>query len=337
MLGGVGAVVVASALVVPATRPAGAGGRRAAADGGPHPVGTVVRTFVDRSRRTPADPSAGITPSPRRVLPTTIYYPARGTAAVGTVTPGAIPARGGRPLVLFNPGSPGSPSDYEVLLADWAAHGYVVAAIEFPVSSVAGPDDVAQADLPAQTKDARFVLDRVLGLDSEKVGIPGIDRDRLAVAGHSFGGATALSLASKCCRDDRFDAVVALAAVSRTEAGPVLKRPVGPILFVHGRNDPAVSYTRAVDLCERTGNPKRLLTVEEIRGLRAHVIPYVGQGDEYSAVVRPAVIDFLDGYVRGERSARARLDRAGEGTPVGTVTRCRPGEPTTTTATAAPR
>ena len=299
------------------------------------PVGVVTRTFVDRRRATPSDPSAGIAPAPSRTLPTTIYYPARRGVA-GSVTEGARPTAGARPMVLFNPGSPGTPEDYEPLLADWAAHGYVVAAIEFPVSSVAGPDDVAWSDLPAQTKDARFVLDRVLAIDPEKAGIPEIDEDRLAVAGHSFGGATALSLASKCCRDRRFSAVVALAAVSETRNGPALTRPKGPLLFVHARGDRAVSYTDAATLCGDADTPKRLLTVEEIRGLRAHVYPYVGD-DEYSAIVRPAIVDFLDGYVRDEAGARERLDRAGASTTIATVTRCRPGDtPPPTPSTTVP-
>ncbi|MBM3659891.1 MAG: hypothetical protein FJW95_10375, partial [Actinobacteria bacterium] len=300
----------------------------------------VTRTFVDRDRRTPADPSAGILAAPRRMLPTTIYYPARGSLEAGSLTPDAPPARGAHPLVLFNPGSPGTPEDYEALLVEWAAHGYVVAALEFPISSVAGPDDAAWEDLPAQTKDARFVLDRVLDLDPEKAGIPEIDDDHIAAAGHSFGGATALSLASECCRDDRIDAVLALAAVTVTEAGPALKQTGGPILFVHARSDRAVSWGEAVALCRKTAAPKRFLTIEEIRGLRAHVIPFLGEGDEYSAIARPAMVDFLDGYVLDRKGARARLERAGAGTDIAGLTRC-PADPeptpTTTPTSAAPR
>lgn len=228
-------------------------------------------------------------------------------------------------MVLFHPGSPGTPEDYEVLLADWAAHGYVVAGIEFPVSSVTGPDDVAWQDLPAQTKDARFVLGKLLALDPAKAGIPRIDADRLAAAGHSFGGATALSLASKCCRDRRIRATVALAAVAETRAGPRLRRPRGPVLFVHARNDGAVAYADAVALCREVTTPKRFVTVEGIRGLRAHVDPYVGDG-AHAAAVRPAIVDFLDGYVRDRKAARTRLDRAGTGTTVVDVTRCRAGD-----------
>ena len=331
VVGLVGALVAAAAGGPGTASAVGEPGARDA--DGVRPVGTLTRMFVDRSRRTPADVSAGIPPARERVLPTTIYYPARGSP--GTVTERAKPARGRYPLVLFSPGAPGTPHDYEVLLADWAAHGYVVVAPTFPISSVAGPDAAAWKDLPAQTKDVRFVLDRVLALDPHRAGTARIDDERIAVAGHSFGGATALSLVSRCCRDHRFDAVVALAAVAETEHGPALKRPVGPILFVHAEGDRAVPYRDAAGLCRTAEGRRRFLTVKEIRGLRAHVDPYVGD-DRYAAVVRPAIVDFLDGYLRGEAAARRRLDRAGAGTTVATMSRCPAARATPPTAPTTP-
>jgi dienelactone hydrolase len=328
---GAGAVLgVLLAIVPPAGSPATAGAAVTRVTPAPA-VGVRTERFVDRSRKTPADVSAGIAPAPTRTLATTIYYPARGAATGLPDAPveNARAARGRYPLVLFSPGSPGTPADYVVLLADWAAHGYVVAAPTFPVSSVAGPDAAAWADLPAQTKDARFVLGKVLALDPAKAGIPEVDGDHIAVAGHSFGGATALSLVARCCRDDRVDAAVILAGVTETVDGPALRGVRGPVLFVHARGDRLVPYAPALKACTRAGTPKRMLTVEEIRGPRAHVVPYLGQDDPYSAVVRPAIVDFLDGYLRDRLPARARLDRAGRGTTVGAVTRCRPGEATT--------
>jgi pimeloyl-ACP methyl ester carboxylesterase len=319
MLGG----CLASLLAMPTPTATAAPSRTAE----PSAVGVRTVTFVDRGRPTPADPTAGITPAPNRRLPTTIYYPARGTPPPdGRAVGAARPARIRAPLVLFSPGSPGTAKDYEPLLLDWARAGYVVAAVEFPVSSLAGPDDVAWGDLPAQSADARFVLDKVLGLDPARAGIPTLDRRRVAVAGHSFGGATALSLVSKCCRDARVDAAVILAGVVETVQGPRLRQTRGPVLFAHARFDRAVPYTPVAELCAAVRGPKRLLTVEQIRGLRAHVDPYLGV-DQYAAVVRPAIVDFLDGWLRGKSAARARLDRAGNGTMVANVSRCRQTPP----------
>lgn len=285
-------------------------------------VGVRTFTFVDRSRPTPADPTAGITPSATRSIPTTIYYPSRSGSPGPAPVAGAKPAGGRHPLVLFAPGAPGVPEDYEVLLADWAAHGYVVAALQFPVSSLAGPDDVAWTDLPDQSDDVRRVLTEVLRLEPGADRIPEIDEERIAVAGHSFGGATALSLVSACCRDRRVDAAAVLATVVATEKGPDLRRVRGPVLFVHARRDAVVPYAPAHRACARTREPRRMLRVHRIRGERAHVVPYLGRNDPYSAVVRPAIVDFFDGYVRDRRAARARLRAAGSDTSVAAMSRC---------------
>ena len=315
-------VTAALALGVLPGAPASAGstGSTGSADGA---VGVNTVTFVDRKRETPSDVTAGIAPASERRLPTTIYYPARGKAAVdGTAVPNARPRGGPFPIVLFAGGSPGTPKDYAELLQDWAAAGYVVVAPEFPVSSLAGPDEVASADLPNQSGDVRFVLRRVLGLDPSKARIPELDDDHIAVAGHSLGGQTALSLVAKCCRESRVDVALVLAGVTDASDGPALRRLRGPALFVHSRNDRAVPYGPTRETCATVAGWKRMLTVEDLRGIRAHITPYLGD-DEYAAIVRPATVDFLDGYLRDDTRARRRLDRVGEGTDAVTFARCR--------------
>jgi dienelactone hydrolase len=287
-------------------------------------VGVQDRTFVDRERTTPGDVSAGITPEGVRRLPTTIFYPARGTASSdGAAVTSARPRPGRYPLVVFSGGSPGTPNDYAPLLTEWAAAGYVVAAPEFPISSLAGPDDVAWSDLPEQSSDARFVLDRMLALDTTKAGIAGIDEGRVAVAGHSFGGVTTLSLKAKCCRDVRVDAAVVLAGVTQPVDKPRLRALRGPVLFVHARRDAAVPYESARDACEHVQGWRRMLAIERIRGPRAHVVPYLGD-DEYAAAARPAILDFFDGWVRDRSAARKQLARGALESTVATLHTCTP-------------
>jgi dienelactone hydrolase len=296
----------------------------AAASGASEPAAVGVRTmtFVDRSRSTPADLVAGITPASERRLPTTIYYPARGEpAADGEATRGARPRGGRYPIVLFAGGAPGVPADYAPLLQDWAAAGYVVVAPAFPVSSFAGPDDVAYADLPHQSGDVRFVLRRVLELDGDKAGLPSLDARRIAVAGHSLGGQTALSLVAKCCRESRVDVALVLAGVTDASDGPPLKKLRGPVLFVHARNDRAVPYEPTLDTCTTVAGWRRMLTVEDVRGIRAHSGPYVGD-DNDAAIVRTAMVDFLDGALRGDDGARRRLRRVGADTDTVALSRC---------------
>jgi dienelactone hydrolase len=288
-------------------------------------VGVHTVTFVDKTRSTPADVVAGITPADERRLPTTIYYPAKGMAAAGGAATRDARPRGGRhPMVLFAGGAPGEPSEYAPLLQAWAVAGYVVVAPAFPVSSYAGPDDVAYTDLPRQSGDLRFVLQRVLHLDADEAGIPDLDASRVAVAGHSLGGQTALSLVAKCCRTSRVDVALVLAGVTNAPDGPSLRKVRGPVLFVHSRNDRAVPYEPTRDTCATVSGWKRMLTVEDVRGLPAHVEPYVGSG-ESSAIVRPATVDFLDGYLRGDAAARRRLGRAGTDTTAVDLSDCASG------------
>jgi fermentation-respiration switch protein FrsA (DUF1100 family) len=313
-------VVAALALTVLPAAPAPAASESLA-------VGMHTESFVDHSRATPADAVAGITPENERRLPTTIFYPAKRTpSADGDAVRDAPPRRGRYPLVLFAGGSPGSPADYAPLLQAWAAAGYVVAAPEFPVSSYAGPDDVAYADLPRQSGDLRFVLRRVLALDAAKVGIPAIDGRRIAVAGHSLGGQTALSLVAQCCREPRVDVALVLAGVTDATEGPALRKLRGPALFVHSRNDRAVPYPPALDTCARVSGWKRMITVENLRGLRAHVDPYLGNS-EYAAIVRPATVDFLDGYLLGDAHARRRLLHVASDSDLAALSRCRERSP----------
>jgi len=319
---GVLAFLAAATAVLPAT-PATAGSVASA----PTAVGVHTQTFVDTTRATPSDAIAGITPSDERRLPTTIYYPARGKPAnEGAAVTDARPRAGRFPVVLFAGGAPGSPKDYAPLLQDWAGAGYVVVAPEFPVSSLAGPDDVAYRDLPEQSGDVRFVLRRVLQLDGAKAGIPELDAHHVAVAGHSLGGQTALSLVAKCCRESRVDAALVLAGVTDAQDGPRLQRIRGPVLFVHSIGDRAVPYGRALKTCTTVGGWKRMMGIEQLQGLRAHVEPFVGDG-EYAAVVRPATVAFLDGFLRGDATARRRVDRVGHEADWVSLSRCRATAP----------
>ena len=310
---GVLAMVVAAAVVgLVSSAPTGA-----ATSTSRSAVGVHTKTFVDHSRSTPSDVVAGITPESVRRLPTTIFYPARGRAP----TNDSRPRRGRFPIVLFAGGAPGTPEDYAPLLEEWAASGYVVVAPKFPISSYAGPDEVAYEDLPQQSGDLRFVLRRVLQLDPEKAGIPELDAERIAVAGHSLGGQTALSLVAKCCRDARVDVALVLAGVTDASDGPPLRKLRGPVLFAHSRNDRAVLYARAFDTCTTVSGWKHMLTIEEVRGIRAHITPFTSD-DEYAAIVRPATVDFLDGFLRNNADARRRLGRVGSGTDAVEMTRC---------------
>ncbi|HEX5416304.1 MAG TPA: alpha/beta hydrolase [Chloroflexota bacterium] len=135
------------------------------------------------------------------------------------------------PVVVFDPGYGYLPANYTTLLENLASHGYVVVGIVptemAPVvvfsdgsivkRSEAGalPDDAPPTVLDpmidrlvnVSSADVRFVLDRLPVADAQSSGqfASRLDLGRIAIVGHSLGGAAALEV---CRTDPRCDAAV---------------------------------------------------------------------------------------------------------------------------------
>ncbi|MEU9559691.1 alpha/beta hydrolase family protein [Streptomyces fumanus] len=153
---------------------------------------------------------------------------------------------GGRfPVVLFSPGSGGVRTQNTAWAEELAGHGYVVAALDHPYDSAAvvlsdgrtlrtrtvstgdrDEDDRAAAGWTAvRAADLGFVLTRLdrLGRGGSSDPLTGrLDTGRVAVTGHSMGGAAALQAAR---RDPRFDAVIDLDGYPHGPASPALHQP----------------------------------------------------------------------------------------------------------------
>ncbi|MFJ1706937.1 alpha/beta hydrolase family protein [Kitasatospora sp. NPDC088346] len=157
-----------------------------------------------------------------------------------------VDGAGGRfPVVLFSPGSGGVRTQNTAWAEELTSHGYVVAALDHPYDAAAvvladgrtistaiassgdrdRDDELAAGWTAVRAADLGFVLTQLERLDRGEIADPlagHLDTGRVAVTGHSIGGAAALQAARQ---DGRFDAVIDLDGFPHGPASPALRQP----------------------------------------------------------------------------------------------------------------
>jgi len=179
--------------------------------------------------------------------------------------------RGPFPAILFNHGSGPSQRAYEAEAAAlgpvFARHGYAFLylcrrGVGLSVGQGENSFDAIQRAAAAHGTDGRNATQLELlqsaEVDDANAGLaylrarPDVDGGRLAVVGHSFGGATALLQGE---RDAALRAIVTFgaAAFSWPRSPPLQKRLLGavsaasaPIFFIHAANDFSVAPGKAM-------------------------------------------------------------------------------------------
>jgi dienelactone hydrolase len=239
----------------------------------PLEVASLTLSLVDDSRPTV---SSYRTVSASRALTTLVWYPATG---------------GPWPLVVFAHGFEVGPEPYAALCRAWAAAGYVVAAPEFPLTDVAvAGDDLDESDIGNQPGDVRFVFESLDGPASPLAGR--VDADRLAVAGHSDGGVTALAVTA-----DPPPGLRATIALSASPVEPGAGAPV-PLLVAQGDEDPVNPWEVGASVYDQASPPRFLLTL-----LGAGHLPPFTEGSPWHGMVNRVTVDFLDHYVAGRTTS----------------------------------
>lgn len=115
----------------------------------------------------------------------------------------ASPSKGRFPLVVYSSGLNDISSSNVVLYEYLASHGYVVVTVpQLGTSSQSVNLGVNSIDLETQVRDLEFAL-------GEMQILPNVDRNKIAVAGHSMGGVASLILQF---RNANVDAVIGLDA-----------------------------------------------------------------------------------------------------------------------------
>jgi dipeptidyl aminopeptidase/acylaminoacyl peptidase len=237
-----------------------------------------------------------------RPLRTVVWYPARGRAGVGPRRD-ATPADGRYPLILFSHGLTSRPEAYPAVTVRLAAAGFIVVAPAYPHTSWGVPVYDAR-DMTNQPGDAAAVITAMLRLGLTR-GDPlagHLDPNRIAAVGHSAGGYTTAGLLSGPNRDLRLRAAVIVAA---GRMGLDFAGPTTPVLFIHGRHDPVVPYTKSRSAYEELSWPKAYLTLWN----GDHVSP-VSPANDGDIAVR-TMVNFLKWALYGDQDARSRLRTEG--------------------------
>ncbi|WP_063804170.1 alpha/beta hydrolase family protein [Streptomyces roseifaciens] len=309
---------------------------------GKMPVGTKTLHLVDTSRPDPWKPAAG-----KRQLMVSLWYPARhqgdknapyvskelSKAVLGkedlagvrtNSTLDAEPAGKPRPLVVLSPGFGMSRLTLTALGEDLASRGYAVAAVdhtyeapvEFPGGRIETCETCAKPDMAAvvrnRAKDFSFLLDRLTAPGSPLA----VDRGRIAVVGHSIGGASAVEALRG---DKRVDAAVNLDGnfpIDLPAEG--LKKPV--MLFGAQRSgDDAENWNKN---WQRLTGWKRWLDVPEGGHLTFTDAPWIADRFGMPDQIPPEQVHGAYGSLHGIRSTaltrayvNAFVDRHLRGTP----------------------
>jgi fermentation-respiration switch protein FrsA (DUF1100 family) len=258
-----------------------------------YPVASVSETFVDTSRSTP--PNGSYPGSPTRTLPTLVLYP-RQTAGQHRHFP----------LVVFSHGFTANGPVYTPVLSPWVAHGYVVAAVTFPLSSGAAPGGPTVRDYASQPGDVSFVITQMLRLDRTE-GSPIddlINVHSIGVAGHSLGAITTLGVAdNSCCQDQRIDAAISIAGLELPfPGGRYFTGDDSPLLLIHGTADKTLPYAASQMLFADARSPKYFLTL-----LGA---PHTAFFKPWGPVITDTALAFLDRFLKADRDI-GHIQRAG--------------------------
>ena len=242
-----------------------------------------------------------------RVLHVTVRFPVIPDAAVYRRE-----SKGLFPLVVFAPGFRQCARSYTDLLEQWSSAGYVVAAVDFPLTSCMAPAP-DEADLSNQPADIAAVIRRLLALsrDPHSALAVLVAPAEIAVAGHSDGGDTAAAMAAaSCCRDRQVRAVIVLAGAEWPPLpGRWFAGPTPPMMFVQGTADSWNPPGASLQLYQADSTGRRYYLA--LRGAN-HFAPYEGDGTPEPTVAR-VTLDFLDFYLLGERGRIGAMWRASRG------------------------
>jgi dienelactone hydrolase len=201
---------------------------------GIYEVGDIDYHLVDTTRPTSAN--GEFTGLDHREFDTRVWFPKVENAQV---------APGRHPLLVYSHGFGSSKSGGAYLASHMARQGYVVLAVDYPLTSFGAPGGASLADVVNQPADISFLLDSMLGWDADPDSpfYQRIDAGRIAAIGTSLGGLTSTLVAyHPRWRDPRVELAVSIAGPLSMLAKQFFNGATADLLMVAATDDGLVDY-----------------------------------------------------------------------------------------------
>ena len=205
-------------------------------------VGVTTRTWEDTHRPTPENGTEPAKTS--RKLLTEIWYPAPGTPTASPTRDAPLAPGGPYPLVLFVHGSSSNRTVYSYLTSGLARAGYVVAAADFPLTSMGWPGGTSDLHVSDQVGDLSFMCDQMksASLTPNDLLKGAVDGLSYSVMGHSTGGTVAALAAfggddTLITHDPRVRAVIPLSGDACMFDTTFFQKRNVPVFVIGATND----------------------------------------------------------------------------------------------------
>lgn len=199
--------------------------------------------LLDTSR--PTDPNGDFAGSAVRELKGFVWYPETSDQQ-------------SFPLIVYSHGFMSSVSEAEYLVDFLVPKGYILAAVNYPLSHGGAPGGPNVNDVINQPGDVSFVIDALLArnADTEDSLYRLVDPSRIAAAGLSLGGLTTQLVAfHRDVLDPRLSAAVSIAGPSSFLEPTFFETSDIPFMMIAGSADAAIPYaTNAAPIPSKASN-----------------------------------------------------------------------------------